>query len=85
MHLCLQRLPCPSLASFPTCSVTIQTLNVCPDLVRNRSESDKIHMTGHMAEELGGPYQALGAELEFGGLEMKQCFLLEMASPYILG
>lgn len=38
-----------------------------------------------MAEELGGPYQALGAELEFGGLEMKQCFLLEMASLYILG
>lgn len=42
-------------------------------------------MHDHIPEELGGTYQALGAGLEFGGLETKQCFLLEMALPYILG
>lgn len=68
MHLCLQHLPCPYsyLSSFPTRSVPIQTLNVCPDLVRNRSIFDKVRsmshgdMHDHTLEELGGTSSGLG-------------------------
>lgn len=88
MRPILQHLPYPDayLASFPTSSLIIKTLNVHPQLIRDQISISLaevyVSLTCMTISQRNGRH--LGGLWGAGGVGMKQGFMLEMASLYIL-